>query len=122
VEYYCATREFAGGGGGRGGGGWVVAAAAMDITEVTVVHHAALVLLALWAAVSAGWAHPAIFLAALLYLFAVNERYTMRLRKRIQHEERKCANQRRVGILCLFNSICRLPFKFAAEQSKCTCF
>jgi hypothetical protein len=95
VEYYCATREFAGGGGGRGGGGWVVAAAAMDITEVTVVHHAALVLLALWAAVSAGWAHPAIFLAALLYLFAVNERYTMRLRKRIQHEERKCANQRR---------------------------
>ncbi|EAY85558.1 hypothetical protein OsI_06931 [Oryza sativa Indica Group] len=68
----------------------------MDITEVTVVHHAALVLLALWAAVSAGWAHPAIFLAALLYLFAVNERYTMRLRKRIQHEERKCANQRRL--------------------------
>lgn len=52
----------------------------------------------------------------------VNERYTMRLRKRIQHEERKCANQRRVGILCVFNSICRLPFKFAAEQSKCTCF
>lgn len=50
----------------------MVAAAAMDITEVTVVHHAALVLLALWAAVSAGWAHPAIFLAALLYLFAVS--------------------------------------------------
>uniref|UniRef100_A0A0D9VFA7 SMP-LTD domain-containing protein n=1 Tax=Leersia perrieri TaxID=77586 RepID=A0A0D9VFA7_9ORYZ len=68
----------------------------MDITEVTVVHHAALVLLALWAAVSAGWAHPAIFLAALVYLFAVNERYTMRLRRRIQHEERKCANQRRL--------------------------
>ncbi|KAL5204367.1 hypothetical protein ABZP36_009238, partial [Zizania latifolia] len=44
----------------------------MDITEVTVVHHAALVLVALWAAVSAGWAHPAIFLAVLLYLFAVS--------------------------------------------------
>ncbi|KAL5203575.1 hypothetical protein ABZP36_008446 [Zizania latifolia] len=68
----------------------------MDITEVTVVHHASLVLVALWAAVSAGWAHPAIFLAALLYLFAVNERYTMRLRRRIQHEERKCTNQRRL--------------------------
>lgn len=68
----------------------------MDITEVTVVHHAALVLAALWAAASAGWAHPALFLVALIYIFAVNERYTMRLRKRLQYEERKCANQRRL--------------------------
>jgi hypothetical protein len=44
----------------------------MDITEVTVVHHAALVLAALWAAASAGWAHPALFLVALLYIFAVS--------------------------------------------------
>jgi hypothetical protein len=44
----------------------------MDITEVTVVHHAALVLAALWAAAYAGWAHPAIFLAALVYLCAVS--------------------------------------------------
>jgi hypothetical protein len=44
----------------------------MDMTEVTVVHHAALVLAALWAAASAGWAHPALFLAALVYLFAVS--------------------------------------------------
>ncbi|CAN6237979.1 unnamed protein product [Urochloa humidicola] len=68
----------------------------MDITEVTVVHHAALVLLALWAAAAAGWAHPALFLAALLYIFAVNERYTMRLRRRLQYEERKCSNQRKL--------------------------
>uniref|UniRef100_A0ACD5Y1R8 Uncharacterized protein n=2 Tax=Avena sativa TaxID=4498 RepID=A0ACD5Y1R8_AVESA len=68
----------------------------MGITEATVVHHAALVLAALWAAASAGWAHPALFLAALVYLFAVNERYTMRLRKRLQHEEREKANQRRL--------------------------
>jgi len=44
----------------------------MDITEVTVVHHAALVLAALWAAASAGWAHPALFIVALLYIFAVS--------------------------------------------------
>ncbi|PAN05859.1 hypothetical protein PAHAL_1G145500 [Panicum hallii] len=68
----------------------------MDITEVTVVHHAALVLAALWAAASAGWAHPALFLVALLYIFAVNERYTMRLRRRLQYEERKCSNQRKL--------------------------
>ncbi|KAJ1269970.1 hypothetical protein BS78_06G019000 [Paspalum vaginatum] len=68
----------------------------MDITEVTVAHHAALVLAALWAAAAAGWAHPALFLAALLYIFAVNQRYTMRLRRRIQYEERKCANQRKL--------------------------
>ncbi|KAL6646763.1 hypothetical protein ACP70R_015457 [Stipagrostis hirtigluma subsp. patula] len=68
----------------------------MDITEVTVVHHAALVLAALWAAAAAGWAHPLLFLLALLYIFAVNERYTMRLRRRLQYEERKCANQRKL--------------------------
>ncbi|CAN6244139.1 unnamed protein product [Urochloa humidicola] len=68
----------------------------MDITEVTVVHHAALALLALWAAAAAGWAHPALFLAALLYIFAVNERYTMRLRRKLQYEERKCSNQRKL--------------------------
>ncbi|CAL5022305.1 unnamed protein product [Urochloa decumbens] len=68
----------------------------MDITEVTVVHHAALVLLALWAAAATGWAHPALFLAALLYIFAVNERYTMRLRRKLQYEERKCSNQRKL--------------------------
>lgn len=44
----------------------------MDITEVTVVHHAVLVLAALWLAASAGWAHPALFLVALLYIFAVS--------------------------------------------------
>ncbi|XP_066376194.1 C2 domain-containing protein At1g53590-like isoform X2 [Miscanthus floridulus] len=68
----------------------------MDITEVTVVHHAALVLAALWAAAASGWAHPALFLVALLYIFAVNQRYTMRLWRRIQYEERKCANQRKL--------------------------
>ncbi|TVU32312.1 hypothetical protein EJB05_24037 [Eragrostis curvula] len=68
----------------------------MDITEVTVVHHAALVLAALWAAAATGWAHPTLYLVALLYIFAVNERYTMRLRRRLQYEERKGANQRKL--------------------------
>jgi hypothetical protein len=45
---------------------------AMDITEVTVVHHAALVLAALWVAAASGWTHPALFLVGLLYIFAVS--------------------------------------------------
>jgi hypothetical protein len=39
---------------------------------ITVVHHAALVLAALWAAAAAGWAHPALYLVALVYIFAVS--------------------------------------------------
>ncbi|WOL08376.1 hypothetical protein Cni_G17129 [Canna indica] len=68
----------------------------MDITEVSILHHIALVLLLLWALVQLGRAHPFVFFAALLYLYAVNARYTWRLRKRLQFEERKSANQRRV--------------------------
>lgn len=60
------------------------------------MHHAALVLAALWAAATTGWTHPALFLVAIVYIFAVNERYMMRLRKRLQYEERKSANQRRL--------------------------
>jgi hypothetical protein len=40
--------------------------------DITVVHHAALVLAALWAAAAAGWAHPALYLVALVYIFAVS--------------------------------------------------
>ncbi|KAG1334958.1 C2 domain-containing protein [Cocos nucifera] len=68
----------------------------MDITEVSIVHHIALVLLLLWVCVSLGWAHPVVFFIALLYLYMVNERYSLRLRRRLQFEERKYANQRRL--------------------------
>nr|CAB3449704.1 unnamed protein product [Digitaria exilis] len=88
----------------------------MDITEVTVVHHAALVLAALWVAASAGWAHPALFLVALLYIFAVNERYTMRLRRRLQYEERKCSNQRKLYGLLLHPFILFLQKKAVIQS------
>ncbi|XP_065016458.1 C2 domain-containing protein At1g53590-like isoform X1 [Musa acuminata AAA Group] len=68
----------------------------MDITEVTIVHHIALVLLLLWVLVQLGKGHPVVFFVALLYLYKVNERYTLRLQKRLQFEERKFANQRRL--------------------------
>ncbi|XP_038984951.1 C2 domain-containing protein At1g53590-like isoform X2 [Phoenix dactylifera] len=68
----------------------------MDITEVSIVHHITLVLVLLWVCVSLGWAHPVVFFTALLYLYVVNERYSLRLRRRIQFEERKYANQQRL--------------------------
>lgn len=60
------------------------------------MHHIALVLLLLWVLVQLGKGHPVVFFVALLYLYKVNERYTLRLQKRLQFEERKFANQRRL--------------------------
>ncbi|CAD5186138.1 unnamed protein product [Musa acuminata subsp. malaccensis] len=68
----------------------------MDITEASIVHHLALVLLLLWVLVQLGWSHPVLFFLALLYLYKVNAYYTLRLQKRLQFEERKYANQRRL--------------------------
>ncbi|XP_020575196.1 C2 domain-containing protein At1g53590-like [Phalaenopsis equestris] len=68
----------------------------MDVTEVSIVHHIGMVLLALWIMASIGWSHTLFYFGALLYLFAVNQQYTVRLRRKLQHEERKYANQRRL--------------------------
>ncbi|XP_072998636.1 C2 domain-containing protein At1g53590-like isoform X1 [Typha latifolia] len=68
----------------------------MSFMEVSIMHHLAIALVVLWICVSFGYNHPVIFFVALWYLYKVNERYSMRLRKRIQYEERKSANQRRL--------------------------
>ncbi|XP_078176898.1 C2 domain-containing protein At1g53590-like isoform X3 [Carex rostrata] len=67
----------------------------MSILDISIVHHIALVLAVIWALVSVGWSHPLVFFCALIYLYAVNERYSDRLRRRLQYEERKSANQKR---------------------------
>nr|CAD1839214.1 unnamed protein product [Ananas comosus var. bracteatus] len=68
----------------------------MNIMEVSIIHHITLVLALLWISISIGWSHPVLFFVALLYLYLVNERCTLRLQRRLQFEERKCANQRRL--------------------------
>ncbi|KAG6483372.1 C2 domain-containing protein At1g53590-like [Zingiber officinale] len=68
----------------------------MDIMEASILHHIAFVLLLLCVLVQLGCAHPVVFLVSLLYLYAVNGRYTLRLQKSSQFEERKHANQRRL--------------------------
>lgn len=43
----------------------------MNILEISIVHHIALVLAVIWALVSVGWSHPLVFFCALIYLYAV---------------------------------------------------
>ncbi|XP_061367866.1 C2 domain-containing protein At1g53590 [Gastrolobium bilobum] len=68
----------------------------MDITEVSILHHVGIVLMGLWLLSAFDWCHTVVYFVALIYLFLVHERYVTRLRKKLQHEERKQANQRRV--------------------------
>ncbi|CAM0880649.1 unnamed protein product [Alopecurus aequalis] len=68
----------------------------MDAGDLSIVYHIGLVLVALWAAASVGWSNSVVFILAFLYLYMVNARCQMRLRKRIQHGEMKSAYQRRM--------------------------
>ncbi|XP_038688548.1 C2 domain-containing protein At1g53590-like, partial [Tripterygium wilfordii] len=68
----------------------------MDITEVSILHHAGIVLLALWLLSLFNRCHPIAYFFSFIYLYLVHERYVMRLRRKLQYEERKQANRRRV--------------------------
>ncbi|KAK7335043.1 hypothetical protein VNO80_26813 [Phaseolus coccineus] len=68
----------------------------MDMTEVSILHHVGIVLIAIWILSAFNWCHSVVYFVALVYLFLVHERYVTRLRKKLQFEERKQANQRRV--------------------------
>ncbi|CAL9016811.1 unnamed protein product [Prunus brigantina] len=68
----------------------------MDITEVSIIHHVGIVLSVLWLLSHFNCYHPVAYFASLIYLYLVHEQYVMRLRKKLQFEERKQANQRRV--------------------------
>lgn len=72
------------------------ALAGMDAAELPLVYHIGLVLAALWAAAAVGFRGSLLYLLAFLYLYMVNARCAVRLRKRIQHEEMKSAYQRRL--------------------------
>ncbi|KAJ7948847.1 C2 domain containing protein [Quillaja saponaria] len=68
----------------------------MDIMEMSILHHVAIVLLSLWFLSEFKWCHPVAYFVALIYLYLVHDRYITRLQKKLQFEERKQANQRRV--------------------------
>ncbi|KAL1202401.1 C2 domain-containing protein [Cardamine amara subsp. amara] len=64
--------------------------------ECSVIHHVVIVLLFLWVLSYLNQSHAIFYFLALIYLYLVHEVYVMRLRKKLQFEERKQANQRRV--------------------------
>ncbi|WVZ72487.1 hypothetical protein U9M48_020937 [Paspalum notatum var. saurae] len=68
----------------------------MDAVELPLVYHIGLALAALWAAAAIGFRGFLLYLLAFLYLYMVNARCALRLRKRIKHEEMKSAYQKRV--------------------------
>ncbi|CAH2053704.1 unnamed protein product [Thlaspi arvense] len=64
--------------------------------ECSVFHHVVIVLIILWVLSYLNRSHALFYFLALVYLYLVHERYVMRLRRKLQFEERKQANQRRV--------------------------
>ncbi|XP_057998633.1 C2 domain-containing protein At1g53590 [Hevea brasiliensis] len=68
----------------------------MDITEISIMHHVGIVLFLLWLLSFFNQCHPVAYLISLIYLYAVHDRYIMRLRRKLQFHERKRANQKRV--------------------------
>ncbi|KAG9137563.1 hypothetical protein Leryth_019750 [Lithospermum erythrorhizon] len=67
-----------------------------SITDATIMHHVIIVLLTLWMLDSFGYCHPVAYFVSLIYLYMVHEIYVMRLRRKLQYEEKRNANQRRV--------------------------
>ncbi|KAA8524068.1 hypothetical protein F0562_010501 [Nyssa sinensis] len=68
----------------------------MGIAEASIIHHVSIVLLLLWLLSSFNCCHPVAYFISLIYLYLVHERYIMRLRKKLQFEERRQTHQRRV--------------------------
>ncbi|OVA13251.1 C2 calcium-dependent membrane targeting [Macleaya cordata] len=67
----------------------------MDIREASIIHHIAIVLALIWILSSFSCCNPIVYFISLIYLYQIHERYNLRLRRKLQYEERKQANQRR---------------------------
>ncbi|KAL6554306.1 hypothetical protein OROMI_019979 [Orobanche minor] len=67
-----------------------------SITDATILHHVCIVLLLLWFLNSFNYCHPVAYFLSLIYLYLVHEGYVMKLRKKLQFEEKRESNQRRV--------------------------
>ncbi|KAG2676280.1 hypothetical protein I3760_12G045700 [Carya illinoinensis] len=64
--------------------------------EMFVMLHVGTVLLFLWLLSWFNWCHPIAYFVSLIYLYLVQEQYVTRMRRKLQFEERKQADQRRV--------------------------
>lgn len=68
----------------------------MVLTEMSIMHHIGIVLVLLCLINVYDSCHPIAYFVSLVYLYQVHERYNMRLRRKLRHEESTAANQRRV--------------------------
>ncbi|KAL8142249.1 hypothetical protein V2J09_015281 [Rumex salicifolius] len=68
----------------------------MALKDVSIIHHIAFMLLILWTLNFFKSDHPFFYVLSLIYLYQVHQRYVMRLTRKLQFEERRSANQRRV--------------------------
>ncbi|KAH9723635.1 calcium-dependent lipid-binding (CaLB domain) family protein [Citrus sinensis] len=68
----------------------------MSLMEISIMHHVGIVLFLLWLLSYFDRCHPAAYFISLIYLYSVHDRYVMRLRRKVEFEERKNSFQRRV--------------------------
>ncbi|XAR68206.1 hypothetical protein NMG60_11003257 [Bertholletia excelsa] len=68
----------------------------MNMLEVSVFYHVCFVILLIGTLSSYNYSHPFVYIVSLIYLYLVHERYLIRLRRKVQSEERRSSNQRRV--------------------------
>ncbi|KAL8507865.1 hypothetical protein ACS0TY_018421 [Phlomoides rotata] len=67
-----------------------------SILDSTMLHHMCIVLLLLWALNSFNYCHPVAYFLSLIYLYLVHEVYVLKLKKKLQFEEKRESEQRRV--------------------------
>ncbi|KAL2466711.1 C2 domain-containing protein [Abeliophyllum distichum] len=67
-----------------------------SILEATLIHHVCIVLVLLWLLNSFNCCHPVAYFLSLIYLYLVQDLYETRLRRKLQFEERRQSNQKRV--------------------------
>ncbi|XP_076907658.1 C2 domain-containing protein At1g53590-like [Bidens hawaiensis] len=62
----------------------------------SIVYHVGIVLCLIWLLSSFNYCHPLVYFISFIYLYLVHDRYAMRLKRTVQFEERKQANQKKV--------------------------
>ncbi|XP_075506442.1 C2 domain-containing protein At1g53590-like isoform X1 [Primulina tabacum] len=67
-----------------------------SILEAAILHHVCIVLVLLWLLNSFNCCHPVAYFFSLIYLYLAHEVYVTKLRKKLQFEEKRESNQRRV--------------------------
>ncbi|XP_047954520.1 C2 domain-containing protein At1g53590-like isoform X1 [Salvia hispanica] len=67
-----------------------------SVLDSTLLHHVCIVLIFLWFLNSFNWCHPIAYFLSLIYLYLVHELYVLKLRKKLQFEEKRESDQRRV--------------------------